>query len=73
MKLFINASGDIIEAVEMMSGGKCHFKNTKLHRMDGPAIEYVDGSGEWWYEGEHIKYISSQDEFERYLKLKLFW
>jgi hypothetical protein len=25
--------------------------NGKLHREDGPAIEYCDGSKEWWVNG----------------------
>jgi hypothetical protein len=24
----------------------------ELHREDGPAIEYIDGSREWWVNGE---------------------
>jgi hypothetical protein len=73
MKLFMNAVGEIKEAVELISGGKCHLKNGKLHRLDGPAIEYVDGSGEWWYEGQQVRCCSSQEQFERYLKLRAFW
>ena len=25
-----------------------HYLNGKLHRPDGPAVEYADGSKEWW-------------------------
>lgn len=27
-------------------------KNGKLHRTDGPAIEYANGNKEWWVEGK---------------------
>jgi hypothetical protein len=26
-------------------------RDGKLHRDDGPAVEYADGSGEWWRDG----------------------
>ena len=28
-------------------------ENNKLHREDGPAIEYVDGD-KWWYKNEKL-------------------
>ena len=37
------------------TGSKFYFKDkdmTILHREDGPAIEYTDGSTEWWLNGE---------------------
>jgi hypothetical protein len=27
----------------------------KRHRVDGPAVEWPDGTCEWWVEGEFIK------------------
>jgi hypothetical protein len=42
------------------------------HRLGGPAVESLNGYKQWWYEGENIN-CSSQKEFERILKLKLFW
>ena len=27
----------------------------KLHRTDGPAIIYPDGSAEWWVDGEFVR------------------
>ena len=27
--------------------------NGKLHRVDGPAIEYADGTKEWWLNDNH--------------------
>ena len=29
-----------------------HYLNGKLHRTDGPAVEYADGSKEWWLDGK---------------------
>jgi len=33
-------------------GDKEWYLNGKLHREDGPAIEYVDGDKEWWLNGQ---------------------
>lgn len=41
------------------------------HREDGPAKEYSDGSKSWWYQGELVN-VSSQEEFEQWLKYKAF-
>ena len=46
----------------------------KRHRTDGPAVEYI-GSGsfkEWWYHGVKID-CSSQQQFEKLIKMKAFW
>jgi hypothetical protein len=29
-----------------------YMKNKKPHREDGPAVEYADGSKEWWLDGK---------------------
>ena len=29
------------------SGNSYYYKNNKLHREDGPAIEYISGDKEW--------------------------
>ena len=42
------------------------------HRLDGPAIEWTDGSKYWYYHGDKID-CSSQEEFERFLRLKAYW
>jgi len=35
-------------------GYRSWWRNGKLHRDDGPAIERPDGSCEWWVDGERI-------------------
>jgi len=34
-------------------GNKCWYFNGKLHREDGPAVEYADGGKSWWLNGEY--------------------
>jgi hypothetical protein len=59
-------------AVNYEYGDKFYYVNNKLHRIIGPAAEYNNGYKEWYYEDKYIE-CNSQEEFERYLKLKLFW
>ena len=59
-------------AYERFNGTKFWYQNGLLHRINGPAEEYSNGKKYWWIEGKRID-CNSQEEFERYLKLKLFW
>ena len=59
-------------AIEWNSGSKLWYQNNKLHRINGPAIERVNGDKYWYYEGKEID-CESQEEFERLIKLRLFW
>ena len=59
-------------AIEWNSGRKEWYQNGLLHRVDGPAREFTNGDKYWYYEGKFID-CKSQEEFERYIKLKLFW
>ena len=61
-------NGLIIDA----NGTKRWYLEDKRHRADGPAIEYADGDKRWWFCGEELK-CSSQEEFERLMRLKAFW
>jgi len=38
------------------SAGDKVWKNSdgELHRLDGPAVEFADGSKEWWVDGVHV-------------------
>ena len=38
-------------------GTKRWYLNDKLHRIDGPAVEYEDGSKEWWINGGRVDAI----------------
>jgi hypothetical protein len=54
-------------------GGKLMwFMDGKYHRLDGPAIFEDEHISLWYFHGKHIE-CSSQEEFERLIKLKMFW
>ena len=59
-------------AVEYVNGDRHWYLNGKHHREDGPAVEWADGAKFWYLNGKEIN-CSSQEEFERLLKLKVFW
>ena len=59
-------------ACEDPNGDKSWHQHGKLHREDGPAIDYNDGTKLWYYQGKLIN-CSSQEEFERLMKLKAFY
>ncbi len=42
-------------------GTKYWYKNGKLHREDGPAIEWADGEKRWWLEGKFYPQINLND------------
>ena len=48
------------------------YNNGNRHRLNGPAIEHASGLKYWYYNNKHIK-CYSQEEFERLIKLKVFW
>jgi hypothetical protein len=35
-------------------GDKFWYVDNKLHRTDGPAIEWASGSKEWWLDGKYL-------------------
>ena len=43
----------------------------RRHKEDGPAL-ITDGKKSWYYHGKSMM-CSSQEEFEKLLKLKAFW
>ena len=60
------------------SNGDKFWLNDKeqYHREDGPALEYSNGGKWWYYNGELIGtswYGFTQEDFERYLKIKEYW
>ena len=59
-----------MEIIDLGNGAECRiyttgdkrwYLNGELHRTGGPAIEYSDGSQEWWING--IEY--SEEEFDQ--------
>ena len=51
---------------EIEDYGIFHLQNGKLHRLDGPAIEWYDGTKDYFIEG---KEYSSKDEFDKVVYL----
>jgi hypothetical protein len=58
--------------VEAPNGNKFWVLNDTYHREDGPAIEYLNGSKEWWVNGERLP-CTTQKQFKRLMRLKAFW
>lgn len=57
-------------AVEFENGDVFYYVYGQLHRLDGPAV--INGNvQEWWVKGKRIL-ASTQEEFEKMLKLKAF-
>jgi hypothetical protein len=60
------------EVREYPSGDKFYSLNDKYHRADGPAIECADGIKAWYINDQYLP-CTSQEQFERLMKLKAFW
>jgi hypothetical protein len=67
------------------NGDTAWYFNGVLHREDGPAVEfrYVGITAaekdlfqppriEWWYHGKRLP-VKTQQEFEQYMRMKVFW
>ena len=39
--------------VDMFGTRRYYNSDNQLHRMGGPAVEYVNGHVEWWQNGQH--------------------
>lgn len=48
------------------------FKYYVLHNEYGPASIRTDGGMEWWLDGEKL-FVTTQQEFECYMRNKAFW
>lgn len=46
--------------------------NGKLHREDGPAVEWANGVKVWFYYDQQILCKNNED-FLKLIKLKSFW
>ncbi len=53
-------------------GGEAYCDGQKRHRLDGPAWISAYGDKEWWYHDQRIE-CSTQEEFEKLIKLRHFW
>jgi hypothetical protein len=59
-------------AVEYIDGDQEWYINGKLHREDGPAVVWANGYKVWYYNGKNID-CKTQEEFEKIIKLRMFW
>ncbi len=48
------------------------FSRHKIHNEDGPAAIKQDGTMEWWLDGKKL-FVTTQKEFECYMRNKAFW
>jgi hypothetical protein len=53
-------------------GDKCWYLHGNLHREDGPAIEYANGTKYWYLDGKPVN-VQTQEQFLRMMKMKVFW
>ena len=42
------------------NGNKFYYVNNKLHREDGPAIEYTNGGKEWYINGKRHREVMKE-------------
>jgi len=49
-----------------------YYQHGKRHRLDGPAIDMINGIKLWFYNDIQVN-CHSQEEFESLIKLKAFW
>lgn len=49
---YIDSDGQVLKVEIHLDGTKIYYNsNNQSNRLDGPAIEYVDGSYDWYKEG----------------------
>ncbi len=51
--------------ITFKNGTRYWMKNGDYHRLDGPAIEYADGTKKYWIEGKEF----SEKEFLEQIKI----
>ena len=59
-------------AVENKNGTKCWYYRGARHCSTGPAMEFPWGVNYWYFHGTEVP-CRTQQQFERLLKLKVFW
>jgi len=65
---------DALIKCQFLDGSTYYYMDNGIgrHRIDGPAVEYPDGYQEWWINNKRIS-CHSQEEFEKFMKMKAFW
>lgn len=60
--------------IEKTDLSKRWYKNGRLHREDGPAIEYSSGAKEWWLNNKHYGYNSkfTNESWKKFVKTLIF-
>lgn len=59
-------------AVIQANGTKCWYYRDKRHCSTGPAMDFPWGTKYWYYHGTEVP-CKNQKQFERLLKIKVFW
>lgn len=54
------------------SGSNTMFRAWMLHNEEGPATVKLDGTMEWWFNGDKL-FCQTQQEFECYMRNRAFW
>jgi hypothetical protein len=71
-------------AIEYANGDTAWYQYGKLHREDGPAVDskfiglttdvpHNQHIQHWYWRGTYLANVHSQEEFEKWLKMKAFW
>ena len=68
----MNHCGINAKCTTSYGGTKLWWLNGKLHREDGPAVEFADGSKLWYIYGERI-HVETNEQFLRIMSLRAFW
>ncbi len=66
-----NSNSSENQKLENILGDTFYYSNGILHREDGPAIEFCDGSKKWYYHGI-VAPVTCQADFEKYINLLEF-
>ena len=53
-----------ISTITIYGNKSWYNENGELHREDGPALEYSNGTKEWWIKGVRL----TEEEFQKYQK-----
>ena len=59
----LNMDSQQSECITYSSGTKQWYRNSELHREDGPAVECSSGTKYWFLNGKHIITIYTDGSF----------